>query len=194
MSPLGLYVQRAEPSGRPKTTIGRLARDVLHESRPVERPRRRGSLGTGLKPNGVLFMSKGTRREREAAELYKRAGFAVYRPATVQFGENDVFGLFDLLAVSPSHESVRAVQVKSNRAAGVRAWMRHTALWRRLGWVTEYLVPHDKEGWQLIHPNGDTGSWRTAFDERSIDDLGPHRDTDLCIGDGLAAYLRSGEL
>lgn len=95
-------------------------------------------------------MSKGSRRERQAVELYQQAGMGTYRPATVQFGENDMMGLFDLLAFSPSHSSVHAVQVKSNRAVGIRAWGRHTRLFRRLGFRTFYLVPYDSQGWRLI--------------------------------------------
>lgn len=124
-------------------------------------------------------MSKGTRREREAADLYKRAGFAVYRPATVRYGENDMFGLFDLLAVSPSHSRVRGVQVKSNRATGIESWTRHTALWRRLGWATEYLVPIDGKGWRLI----ECVDWDTF-------DLVDEREMDCAMGDGVVEYLR----
>lgn len=143
---------------------------------------------------GVMPLSKGTRRERDAVELYQRAGFATYRPATVQYGENDIFGLFDLLAVSPSHDSVRAVQVKSNRALGIEAWTRHTALWRRLGWVTEYAVPVDGEGWVLYDAGQDPVDGRRAarvvYDEREDDCVGPNVDTPLSLGDGLVEYLR----
>jgi len=129
-------------------------------------------------------MSKGDRREREAVELYQRAGFATYRPATVQYGENDVFGLFDLLAVSPSHPSVHAVQVKSNRAAGIRAWARHTALWRRLGWRTFYLVPVDGDGWRLLEcqtSDGEGPHAYTVMDEREFD---------CAMGEGVVEWLR----
>lgn len=132
-------------------------------------------------------MSKGSQRERQAASLYQRAGYATYRPATVRFGENDIFGLFDLLAVSPSDSRVRAVQVKSNGARGIRSWMRHTALWRRLGWVTEYAVPVDGEGWKLMQSHEDT--YRTVYDERKDEDVGAHRDTPLNLVEGLVRYL-----
>lgn len=125
---------------------------------------------------------KGTRRERQAADLYKQAGYAVYRPATVQFGENDIFGLFDLLAVSPCDPRVHAVQVKSNRASGVRAWCRHTSLWRSLGWLTRYLVPVDGEGWRLIEA-GD-GGHTTVFDGRECDGN---------MGEGLVEFLRGDD-
>jgi len=130
-------------------------------------------------------MSKGTRREREAVELHQRAGFATYRPATVQYGENDVFGLFDLLAVSPSHDAVHAVQVKSNRADGIRAWARHTALWRRLGWRTFYAVPVDGDGWRMLEcqtSDGEGPHAYTVMDER---------DMDCAMGEGVVQWLRN---
>lgn len=132
-------------------------------------------------------MSKGSRREREAVGLYQRAGMATYRPATVQYGENDIAGLFDLLAFSPSHSRVHAVQVKSNGARGIRKWTRHTALFRRLGWRTFYLVPIDNEGWRLIEVDGvkriaesDAGAWN-CVDERELD---------CDMGNGIVEYLR----
>lgn len=130
-------------------------------------------------------MSKGARRERQAVELYQRAGMAVYRPATVRFGENDMFGLFDLLACSPSHEAVHAVQVKSNGAAGIQAWKRHTRLFRQLGWRTFYLVPYDREGWRLVEcVDTETGGATavTVTDERDESGL---------MEDGIVEWLES---
>jgi len=128
-------------------------------------------------------MSKGSRREREAVELYQQAGFATYRPATVRYGENDIFGLFDILAVSPSNSAVHAVQVKSNRASGIRSWSRHTALWRRLGWRTMYAVPVDNEGWRVLEPVTKRlpAAPMTRVDER-------HRECDM--GEGMTEWLR----
>lgn len=134
-------------------------------------------------------MSKGTRREREAVDLYQRAGMATYRPATVQYGENDIAGLFDLLAFSPSHSSVHAVQVKSNRAVGIRKWTRHTALFRRLGWRTFYVVPIDNEGWRLIESHVD------PYDggPKEIDRV-DERELDCDMGEGVVKYLRGERL
>lgn len=124
-------------------------------------------------------MSKGTRREREAAEIYGRAGFATYRPATVTYGENDVFGLFDVIAISPLHDRVRGVQVKSNGARGIRDWCRHTSLWRQHGWATRYLVPYDNKGWRLIEC--DCKGTHTIYDGR---------ENDQCMGEGLVEFLQ----
>lgn len=130
---------------------------------------------------------KGTRRERQAVDLLQQAGYATYRPATVQFGENDVWGLFDVVAIAP-HLPLRAVQVKSNRAVGVRDWCRHTALWRRHGFLTEYWTCHDREGWRVIQA-AQQGT-QTAYDERKDTDVGPNVDTPLSIGDGVVRWLQ----
>ena len=115
-------------------------------------------------------MSKGTRRERECAEIYKKAGYAVYRPATVKFGENDMFGLFDLMCISPDADAVHAVQVKSNRASGIRKWARHTRLFRKFGFRTFYAVPVDNEGWRVIECYDTSGeTFRSpVVDEREL--------------------------
>lgn len=125
-------------------------------------------------------MGKGARRERQAAELFRSAGWAVYRPATVKYGENDVFGLFDLLAISPAHSRVRAVQVKSNGARGIRAYQRQTWLWRRLGWRCHYLVAYDDEGWRYINVYDD--GWCNVVDER---------DRDCAMGEAVTEWLGS---
>jgi len=128
-------------------------------------------------------MSKGSRRERECVEIYQQAGFATYRPATVRYGENDIFGLFDILAVSPSHSRVHAVQVKSNRASGIRSWSRHTALWRRLGWRTMYAVPVDNEGWRVLEP---VTKRLPAAPMTRVDE----RDRECDMGEGMTEWLR----
>ena len=122
-------------------------------------------------------MSKGSRREREAVELYQRARMAAYRPATVRFGENDMFGLFDLLAVSPRHTHVHAVQVKSNGARGIGKWNRHTELFRQLGFRTFYLVPYDNQGWRLIECDGGTN------------DVVDERNENVPMGEGIVYWL-----
>lgn len=125
-------------------------------------------------------MGKGSRREREYVSLCKRAGMATYRPATVQYGENDPFGLFDVLAFSPAHSRIHAVQVKSNRASGIEAWQGHTALFRRLGMRTFYAVPVDRKGWRIIECKD--ALRRTVVDER---------DGTGAIGDGVVQWLES---
>jgi len=123
-------------------------------------------------------MGKGAKNERQAAQCFQAAGWATYRPATVRYGENDVFGLFDLLAVHPDRSRVRAVQVKTNGNRGITSWQRQTWLWRRLGWKTDYLSRHDREGWVLTAVCDN--SRRTVVDERNWSGN---------IGDGLIEFL-----
>jgi len=117
-------------------------------------------------------MTKGYKREREFADLLKQAGWITYRPATVRYGENDVWGLFDVLALDPRSATLSAWQVKSNRATGLESWSRQTALWRRAGMLTGYAVPYDREGWRLIAVTGPE-DWDDVVDERGRDvDMG----------------------
>jgi len=122
-------------------------------------------------------MGKGSRNERAAVELLQSAGYATYRPATVRFGENDPFGLFDVLAFHVDKPPL-FVQVKSNRAGGVQAWMRQTWLWASHGLLCQYWVKHDREGWRILEP--DTDGYRTVVDERKRDGT---------IGQYVADYL-----
>lgn len=119
-------------------------------------------------------MGKGSQRERQASDFFGRAGWMTYHPATVRFGENDVFGLFDLLAIEPTQGRVEAVQVKSNRATGIQAYSRQTWPWRACGWRTSYLVPYDRDGWRYIRVDA-PGEWSSPVDERNEDcDMGEH--------------------
>lgn len=137
---------------------------------------------------------KGSRREQQAVSIYQSAGMGTYRPATVRFGENDMMGLFDFLAFSPSHTSIHAVQVKSNAATGLQAWVRHTQLFRRLGFRTFYLVPKDGEGWLLYEAGEEPEDGRRAaklvVDERELENVGPNRDTEYNTGHGITQWLR----
>jgi hypothetical protein len=121
---------------------------------------------------------KGTRRERQAVDLMKQAGYATYRPATVTYGENDPFGLFDVLAFAP-HLPARFVQVKSNAARGRRSWFRHARLFAAHGILTEMWVCHDREGWRVIQA-ADSGT-ETVYDGR---------ESNGSMGDTLVQWLR----
>jgi len=144
------------------------------------RTRRREPTGRHLA--GTL-MSKGTRREKEACELYEQAGHTTYRPATVQYGENDVFGLFDLIAVHPARKP-RYVQVKSNRASGINAWMDDaTDLMPPKHAVVEFAVCHDREGWRVAQPA--KGGYEWVYDGRS---------SQASMGDPFIDMLERGEV
>lgn len=126
-------------------------------------------------------MSKGKRREREAAELYEQAGYETYRPQESKWGETDIFGLFDVLAIKPGEDSLFA-QVKSNRVRGIREWFRDVEDVLGPGPArVHYLVAHDGEGWRLAQRSGDGYEW--FVDER---------DRDVTMGAGVVEYLSDG--
>jgi Holliday junction resolvase len=123
-------------------------------------------------------MGKGAKRERELQSLYERAGFETYRPATVRFGENDVFGLFDVLALRPG-EVMHCTQVKSNRAAGITDWMDSVLRFQTVSGIQcRFAVCHDREGWRLAEPR--VGAYEWVYDGR---------DNDRAMGDGLVEHL-----
>lgn len=122
-------------------------------------------------------MTKGQRNERKAAECYQAAGYETYRPETSKWDENDVFGLYDMLAFKPGE--LRMIQVKTNRAAGVRSWMPTARAFESVSGVcVDFAVRHDREGWRLMQPTSD--GYETVYDGR---------DSDANMGEGLSAFL-----
>jgi len=109
-------------------------------------------------------MTKGQQNETHAVKAYERAGYWVYKPERAQYGDNDVFNLFDLLAWHP-RRGVVMCQVKTNRAAGIRRWMKAVEPFRRtVGCRPEYAVRHDSDGWRLLRPR--MNGYTTAYDGR----------------------------
>lgn len=147
-------------------------------------------------------MSKGSNNEREAASLLHAAGYAPYRPATVRFGENDVWGMFDVLAVSPDSRPDRFVQVKSNGPNGPSSFFRKAWLFASERRRVELWSKYDGEGWRIDQAacggvqessDGRKQGYRTAYDERDDDRVAGHRGTPLNLGDGVVEWLQRGE-
>lgn len=133
-------------------------------------------------------MTKGKRRERQAAELFERAGFETYRPPRARGGPTDVFGLFDLLAFEPG-AGLQLVQVKANAARGIEAFCKDTLAFNTTrGLCPVMVVCYDGHGgphptpprWRYILPT-DEDAWVDALDERE--------DDTPADGKGLQAYL-----
>lgn len=123
-------------------------------------------------------MSKGKRREREAAELYERAGYETFRPQESKFGETDMFGLFDLVAVQQG-QYVRFAQVKSNKASGIEAWMKEVVADFPVSTAAfDFLVCHDRQGWRLFEVGLQDNA--PLVDERSMD---------CQMGEGVVEWL-----
>lgn len=125
-------------------------------------------------------MPKGTRREREAREIYERAGYWVYSPQNPKYGDNDLWNLFDLAAFRVTDGQLRFVQVKSNGARGITKWCNKARHFQTAGVEADFVVPYDRQGWRLIQPTAD-GYHTTLYDERN---KGGN------MGEGLEEYLR----
>lgn len=143
-------------------------------------------------------MSKGANNEREAHELLSRAGYAAYRPATVRYGENDVWGLFDVLAVCADDRPTRLVQIKSNGANSPASYFRKAWLFASESTRVELWSKYDREGWRVDQAacggvqessDGRKDGYRTAVDERSDDRVEPHSGTDMTLGDAVVEWL-----
>lgn len=145
-------------------------------------------------------MTKGSNNEREAHGLLSRAGYAAYRPATVRFGENDVWGMFDVLAISPDGRPDRRVQVGSNDSKAVGQWFRKAWLFASEDCRVELWRKYDNGGWKADQaaygpiPESSHGSkhlYRTAVDERKDDRIAGHGHTDMNLGDGVVEWLNN---
>jgi len=81
--------------------------------------------------------TKGSLHEREAAQEYEALGWTVYRPPKTRYGTQDIFGMFDLIAISPPSPNgceIHFVQVKSNSTGG---FLKKLKNWREKHKVKE---------------------------------------------------------
>lgn len=125
-------------------------------------------------------MSKGKRRERQAAKLYEAAGYQVETPVETKWDTNtDFFNLFDGMASDGGW--LRFYQVKSNRAVGINDYFEDAAETVPKFAVIDYLVCHDREGWRFAEVRQNGYEW--VVDER---------DMDCKMGEGVTDYLNGG--
>lgn len=124
-------------------------------------------------------MSKRTRRQRQCREIYEAAGFEAWTPDATMYGDNDLFNLYDILAIRPQTYP-RLIQVSTNRT-GRLDWFKDAYAHRACGVVVSYAQVYSGEGWRLMRPTDADGGWTTVYDER---------DDDRAMGEGLAAFLR----
>lgn len=134
-------------------------------------------------------MKKGQKNERRAAKLYERAGYETFRPPRARGGPTDIFELFDILAMRTPQGPARLVQIKSNRAEGIRGWSEEALRYHLESIEVEMLVRYDGEPgphtpgprWRLIQPRIDAPNrYETLVDER---------ETGGRDGDGIVKYL-----
>lgn len=133
-------------------------------------------------------MGKGATNERHLRDIYQNAGYWTYRPMNVQYGDNDMWNLFDLAALhygdwwddGDQRPWLELVQCKTNRAQGIKQWMQDVRPFEAVSGVqVRFAVRHDREGWRLAGPTEGGYTW-----------LYDGRESGECIGDGLTNYLR----
>jgi len=135
-------------------------------------------------------MSKGKRNQRLARKIYEAAGYKTFTPQESKFGETDMFGLFDIVAVHQEYGLIRWVQVKTNGASGIEAWQEEAIGFAFQNSTVELVTRYDGHGgphpdparWRLVMPFADpTIRHETMLDERNQD-----LDAD---GESLIQYL-----
>jgi hypothetical protein len=90
-------------------------------------------------------MAKGRQAERDVCELLDQVGYEYYHPPKAKFREQDVFGLYDILAFGYGH--ILAVQVKgSSTASGITSWFQSARVFERRLQNWTVLFIHCTEG------------------------------------------------
>lgn len=142
-------------------------------------------------------VGKGSRNELAVRRIYERAGYWVYSPENARYGDNDLWNLFDLAAFRVTDYRLRFVQVKTNAAAGVRAWSHRAKRFERIGARVgvQMVVKYDGEGYRLIRCKpidepAPSDGYKTVYDERDDERVAGHGHTEMNLGDGLAEYLK----
>lgn len=149
---------------------------------------RNRSWGTGT----MSKRRKGKRNERDAQKLYQEAGYETFSPQESKYGETDIFGLFDILAIHPEEGGpVRLVQVKSNQPGSMSGWGADAIQYAVTGVTVELLTAYDGHGgpnptpkrWRLVMPitHGEGLELLDRVDERAEDTPGD--------GQGIIEYL-----
>ena len=93
--------------------------------------------------------AKGKRRERQAKNKLEQNGWIVHNPPRTKFGEQDIFNLFDLLALHPETQQIKFIQVKSNRFTELREYKdKSLEIINPDKFSVEYWVNVDYKGWK----------------------------------------------
>ena len=72
--------------------------------------------------------TKGSLHEREAVEEYRKRGWKVFKPQkTSKYGTQDIFNMFDFVAISPDGSEIDFVQVKTK---STRGFLKKLKEWR----------------------------------------------------------------
>jgi Holliday junction resolvase-like predicted endonuclease len=101
----------------------------------------------------MTSQSTGSLHEREATKLYEDRGWSVFRPQkTARFGQQDIWGMWDLCAING--DQLHFVQIKTKTTRG---FLKRLEAWRKahpvqgVTWVL--MVRQDarkkKEKWRI---------------------------------------------
>ena len=90
-------------------------------------------------------VQKGNRAELEYKKKCEAQGYKVYKPPRTKYGDNDLFNLFDMLAINK--EEVLLIQVKCNQARDarrkIRSFTEHPACVKKI-----LAIKIDRKGWK----------------------------------------------
>jgi len=111
--------------------------------------------------------------ENRAVDVYQQAGYQTYLPPHAKYREQDVFGLFDVLAFG--HDRLEAVQVKGGRdAAGIRSWFEDARVYEEHIEGLRVTFLHRSEGaWKVARTAPGGYEWVYDGRETATDDDGP---------------------
>jgi len=97
--------------------------------------------------------TKGSLHEREAVQEYEARGWSVFKPQKVsKFGTQDIFNMFDFVAISPDGSEIHFVQVKTG---STRGFLKKLKDWRE-----RHVVK--KVEWRLM-VRLDARKWKTKW-------------------------------
>ena len=125
-----------------------------------------------------MSTSKGAKREKQLCEILDAAGYETYSPQNIAYGDNDLMGLFDVMARRGHH--LRFIQVKSNRSQGITQWFEDTNPYYPMQAVTVgFAVCEDYHGWRYAEATVDGYEW--VYDGR---------DNGREMGEGFIKWFR----
>lgn len=131
--------------------------------------------------------SKGNKRERQAREIYERAGFVVEKASPERYGRSDWYSHWDGMAVRS--DAIHMFQVKSTNAEGIYGAAEWAAENAPSCMECEYAVYHANEGWRLLRIIPEDESYTCVYDERKDDDVDSNYPDKLNMGEGLTRFL-----
>jgi hypothetical protein len=106
----------------------------------------------------------GKATERLAVEDLQAAGYETYRPPKAKYREQDVFGLYDILAFG--HGQLLGIQVKGGRdASGITTWFEDARTHEEhLTDVGVQFWHRTDDTWRVAEPTPESYAWE--FDGR----------------------------